>query len=136
MIPTKSRLSRDAHISSMEAYRAEYERSLSDPEGFWAEQAQSLTWFQQPSAVRSGGFEALDMQWFPGGRLNACWNCVDRHLADRGEKTAIIWAGDEAGEYRHISYRELHQEVCRIANVLQAEGVRKGDRVCIYLPMI
>ena len=132
----KSRISESAHIPSMEVYEQEYRRSLEDPDGFWAEQGAKLSWFQDPSATRSGGYEDLDFQWYPGGKLNASWNCLDRHLEHRGDKTAIIWAADEAGEYRHITYRELHREVCRVANVLKAEGVRKGDRVCIYLPMI
>jgi acetyl-CoA synthetase len=78
----------------------------------------------------------VDFSWYSGGRLNACFNCVDRHVEPRGEKTAILWAADEAGEYRHITYRELKHEVCRLANVLLAHGVKQGDRVCIYLPMV
>ena len=80
--------------------------------------------------------EEVDFSWYSGGRLNACYNCVDRHLETRGEQTAIIWAGDEPGDYRHITYRELKHNVARVANVLLAHGVKKGDRVCIYLPMI
>ena len=86
--------------------------------------------------IRKADYDAIDFAWFSGGRLNACYNCVDRHLADRADQTAIIWAGDEPGVYRHISYRELKHEVCRVANVLLAHGVKKGDRVCIYMPMI
>jgi len=136
MIPPKSRLSENAHVPSLGDYEATYRRSLEDPDGFWGEQGGQLDWFAPPAATRSGSYEDLDFQWYPGGKLNAAWNCIDRHLAERGDKTAIIWAADEAGEYQHISYRQLHREVCRVANVLRAEGVRKGDRVCIYLPMI
>ena len=77
-----------------------------------------------------------DFAWYGGGKLNAAYNCVDRHLAERADQTAIIWAKDEPGEYQHITYRELKNEVCRVANVLRAHGVRKGDRIAIYLPMV
>ncbi|MEO5617751.1 MAG: acetate--CoA ligase [Candidatus Eisenbacteria bacterium] len=125
-----------AHVKSMEEYQRLYRESLDDPAGFWAEQAKAIEWFHPWSSVLDADYEAIDFAWFSGGRLNACFNCVDRHLARDGERTAIIWAGDEPGVYRHISYRELKHEVCRLANVLTAHGVRKGDRVCIYMPMI
>jgi acetyl-CoA synthetase len=125
-----------AHLKSMEEYRRLYQRSLKDPDGFWAEQARSLTWFHPWHTVLDADHEEIDFSWFAGGRLNACFNCVDRHLPDLGERTAILWAADEPGVYRHVSYRELKHHVCRLANVLLAHGVRKGDRVCIYMPMI
>ena len=125
-----------AHVKSMEEYQRLYRQSLDDPAAFWAEQAGALDWFHPWSTVFDADYEAIDFAWFSGGRLNACFNCVDRHLAKDGERTAIIWAGDEPGVYRHISYRELKHEVCRLANVLTAHGVQKGDRVCIYMPMI
>ena len=136
MIPVKPDIAERAHINSMEEYERLYRQSLDDPEAFWRDQAERLAWFQPPMEVVAENLEEVDFAWFAGGRLNACYNCVDRHLADRGDKTAIIWAGDEPGEYEHITYRELKHEVCRMANVLTAHGVRKGDRVSIYMPMI
>jgi len=134
--PPKPELAARAHVKSMEEYQRLYQESLEHPEAFWGRQAELLTWFHPPQTVMDWDYEQVDFSWYSGGRLNACFNCVDRHLAERGEKTAIIWAADEPGEYRHISYRELKHEVCRVANVLQAHGVGKGDRVAIYLPMI
>jgi acetyl-CoA synthetase len=125
-----------AHIRSMDEYRRLYQRSLNDPAEFWGEQAQTLDWFHPWHSVLDADYEEVDFAWYSGGRLNACHNCVDRHLEQHGDRTAIIWAADEPGVYRHISYRELKHNVCRLANVLLAHGVRKGDRVCIYMPMI
>jgi acetyl-CoA synthetase len=136
MIPVKPHIAERAWIKSLEEYQEIYRRSIEDPRGFWQEQSQILDWFHPPRDVMDVDPQEVDFSWFSGGRLNACYNCVDRHLATQGEKTAIIWAGDEPGEYRHISYRELKHNVARIANVLLSLGVRKGDRVCIYLPMI
>ena len=134
--PVQPHIRDRARLGSMEQYQAMYQRSLESPAEFWAEQAHRLTWFHPWHTVLDADYEAVDFGWYLGGRLNACFNCVDRHLETRGEQTAIIWAGDEPGTYRHISYRELKHEVCRLANVLLAHGVRKGDRVCIYMPMI
>ena len=136
MYPTKPEISDAAHVRGMDEYRAMWRRSLDEPDAFWSEQAGSLSWVRPPDRVSAGGFEQLDFRWFVGGQLNVAANCIDRHLAERGDKTAIIWAADEPGEYRHITYEELHREVCRVANVLSTLGVRKGDRVCIYLPMV
>ncbi|MCP4202759.1 MAG: acetate--CoA ligase [bacterium] len=136
MIPVKDNVAKNAHISSMEEYEKLLRQSLEHPEEFWLGEAERLSWFHPPNSVVEGDYDAVDFSWFGGGQLNVCHNCVDRHLADRGDKTAIIWAADEAGEYRHISYRELKRMVCRMANVLSRYGVRKGDRVAIYLPMI
>ncbi len=137
MIEVKERLARRAHVGSMERYRELYRESLEDPDGFWLRQAERLSWFAPPQAgLEFDPVEADQFSWFAGGRLNAAYNCVDRHLAERGERTAIVWAADEAGEYERISYRQLKREVCRMANVLLAHGVRRGDRVAIYLPMI
>lgn len=136
MIAPKPSLQARAHLRSMEEYQAMYRESLDNPDRFWGQQAQSLTWFHPPYSVLDADMEEVDFSWFSGGRLNACFNCVDRHVASTPNKTAIIWAGNEPGEYRHISYRELKHQVARLANVLLAHGVRKGDRVCIYLPMI
>ena len=125
-----------AHVGSLEEYEALYKRSLEDPEGFWAEQAKTLDWFHPWHEVFDADYDAVDFSWYLGGRLNACFNCVDRHVVEHGDRTAIIWAGDEPGTYRHVSYRELKHEVCRLANALLAHGVKQGDRVCIYMPMI
>ena len=125
-----------SHLSR-EQFDAMYRRSIEDPAEFWAEQAGNfLHWHEPWRKVMGGDFGNADVRWFEGGRLNVAWNCIDRHLARRGEQTAIIWEGDEPDEHRHISYRELHREVGKLGNALRARGVGKGDRVCIYLPMI
>jgi acetyl-CoA synthetase len=134
--PVKPHIRERAHLKSLEEYRRLYRRSLEEPAAFWAEQARILDWFHPWNDVLDADYEEIDFSWYAGGRLNACFNCVDRHLPARGEQTAILWAADEAGSYRHVSYRELKHQVCRLANVLLAHGVKKGDRVCIYLPMI
>ena len=136
MYPVKPHIAKDAHVGSREDYESRYQRSIEDPQGFWLEQAERLAWFRPPDTAADGGYDDVDFSWYRGGQLNACYNCVDRHLAERGDKTAIIWAADEAGEYEHITYRELDRRVGRMANVLKAHGVERGDRVCIYLPMI
>jgi len=136
MYPVKPEIAARAHIKSMEEYQRLYRLSLDNPEWFWGEQAKALTWFHPWQSVLDADYEEVDFAWYSGGRLNASFNCVDRHLATRGDHTAIIWAQDEPGAYRHISYRELKHNVCRIANVLLDHGIRKGDRVCLYMPMI
>ena len=119
-------------------YLAWYERSIADPEGFWAEHGRRIGWFRPYSKIKDVSYakEDVHIRWFHDGTLNASYNCLDRHLASRGDQTAIIWEGDAPSVDRAISYRELHAEVCRFANVLKGLGVRKGDRVTIYLPMI
>ncbi|MDA8243531.1 MAG: acetate--CoA ligase [Elusimicrobia bacterium] len=134
--PVKPEIARVAHIGSMEEYKRLYGRSMEDPEKFWAEQAETLTWFHKWATVFDADYDEVDFGWFLGGRLNACFNCVDRHLKERGGQTAIIWAADEPGVYKRITYRELKHQVSRVANVLKAHGVKAGDRVCIYMPMI
>jgi acetyl-CoA synthetase len=125
-----------AHIQGMAEYERLYRLSLDSPEWFWGEQAKILTWFHPWQSVLDADYEEVDFAWYSGGRLNASFNCVDRHLPTLGERTAIIWVEDEPGLYKHISYRELKHNVCRIANVLLHHGVRRGDRVCLYMPMI
>ena len=128
---------RTPHVASLDEYWRLYRASLDEPEQFWAERADELiTWFHRWHTVFDSDYDETDMSWFLGGRLNACFNCVDRHLNERGDQTAIIWAKDEPGEYEHISYRRLKHEVSRVANVLRHHGVRRGDRVIVYLPMI
>ncbi len=136
MILVKPHLAAQAHVKSLEEYQRLYRQSLDDPEGFWRQQAEILTWFYPPQDILDWDYLEVDFSWYSGGRLNACFNCIDRHLPEHGEKTALIWAADEPGEYRRISYREVKHEVCRLANALIAHGVGPGDRVCIYLPMI
>jgi len=129
-------LAAQAHVSTMEQYRKMYRRSLDDPEGFWGEQAERLTWTKRWNRAARWDFDTAEIAFFEGGELNVSANCLDRHLATRGDQTAIIWEGDNPANDRHITYRELHEEVCQFANVLKANGVKKGDRVTVYLPMI
>ena len=136
--PVPAEFARRAHIDEKK-YRALYARSLADPDGFWAEQAQEfVTWFKPWKKVSDWSFDTrnLYIKWFEGARLNVAYNCLDRHLEQRGDQVAILWEGDDPKEDRKITYRELHAEVCRFANVLKGRGVKKGDRVCIYMPMI
>ncbi len=134
--PVPAALAATAHIDAAQ-YDAMYRRSLAEPDAFWAEQAeQFVTWERRWETVSSGDFHRADARWFDGARLNVAYNCLDRHLATRGDQTAIIWEGDDPTQHKHITYRELHGEVCRFANVLKAGGVVKGDRVSIYMPMI
>jgi acetyl-CoA synthetase len=121
------------------AYDRMYGRSLSDPEGFWLEQAKRLDWIERPAIAGDWSFDEKDfhISWFPDGVLNVSANCLDRHLEKDGDTVALIWEPDDpAAEPRRFTYRELHAEVCRFANVLKAQGVKKGDRVTIYMPMI
>ncbi len=134
--PVKPHIRERAHIKTMEEYQRLYRLSLDNPEWFWGEQAKMLTWFHPWQSVFDADYKEVDFSWFLGGRLNACFNCVDRHLPTLGDKTALIWAQDEPGQYTHITYRDLKHHVARVANVLLHNGVKKGDRVCIYLTMI
>ncbi|MDM8563549.1 acetate--CoA ligase, partial [Candidatus Marithioploca araucensis] len=114
-----------------------YARSVSDPDGFWAEQAKEfVTWFQGWDKVPGGSYAEGKISWFEGAKLNVAYNCLDRHLETRGDQVAIIWEGDDPEVDKKITLRELHEKVCRFANVLKGRGVKKGDRICIYLPMI
>jgi acetyl-CoA synthetase len=127
-----------AHINEAK-YRQMYERSVKDPDGFWAEQAKEfISWSKPWAKVSDWSFDAknLHIEWFIGGKLNVSYNCVDRHLDKRGDQVAILWEGDDPKVDRKITYRQLHAEVCKFANVLKSRGVKKGDRVCIYMPMI
>jgi acetyl-CoA synthetase len=127
----------DRSFINDDQYQAMYERSITDPEGFWSEQADIFVdWYEKWTSIRDADMAAGRISWFAGGKLNIAHNCIDRHLARRGDQTAIIWEGDDAGQTAHITYQELHDHVCRLANALKARGVSKGDRVCIYMPMI
>jgi acetyl-CoA synthetase len=119
-------------------YREMYARSVSDPNGFWAEQAKRVDWIEPFTKVENTSFAPgnISIKWFEDGVINAAYNCIDRHLAKRGDQTAIIWEGDDPKDSKHITYRELHDEVCKMANILRLRNVKKGDRVTIYMPMI
>jgi len=119
-----------------ERYADMYARSVADPEGFWREEAKRLDWIQPFTTVKATSFHEADfgIKWFEDGVLNVSANCLDRHLVTRGHETALIWEGDEPGEARRFTYAELHEEVCRFANVLKGQGVKKGDRVTLYMP--
>ncbi len=124
------------HMTEVQ-YQALYQRSIADPEDFWAEQARRfVTWDAPWRQVMNYDYRKADIRWFEGAQLNVSANCLDRHLAARGDQTALLWEGDDPSESRALSYRELHADVCRCANVLKACGIKKGDRVCIYMPMI
>lgn len=126
-----------AHFNSLEQYRAAYRKSIEQPEDFWSEVAERIHWFEKWRSVREYDFMNAQVAWFKGGKLNACYNCLDRHVeAGHGDKTAIIWEGNDPGEHRHFTYAEVLAEVRKFANVLKSRGVRKGDRVCIYLQMV
>jgi acetyl-CoA synthetase len=118
-------------------YRRMYAESIENPDRFWREQAKRIDWIKPFTLVQNTNFDLpVSIKWFEDGVLNVAANCLDRHLAERGDKVAIIWEGDEPNHSRHVTYRQLHHAVCKLANVLKAKGVRKGDRVTIYLPMI
>lgn len=138
LYPVKQEFSDSAWINN-EKYLQMYQQSIINPEGFWREQAmQRIDWMKPFTRVRNVSFDDhnVDIKWFEDGTLNTSVNCLDRHLETRGDQTAIIWEGDDPSEDRHITYRELHEEVSRFANALRGQGVRKGDVVCIYMPMI
>ena len=137
VFPVPEAVAREAHIDAAR-YEELYRRSLEDPAGFWAEQARVLDWIKPFTEVRDVSFARDDVhvRWFADGVLNACANCLDRHLPQRADRTAVLWEGDDPADRKALTYAELHREVCRFANVLKTLGVQKGDRVTIYLPMI
>ncbi len=126
----------DAHINA-EQYESMYKTSTEDSDNFWAQQAtEYVTWSKPWFKVQTNDFKNGDIRWFEGGKLNVSYNCLDRHLETRGDQVAIIWEGDSPDESSEITYRQLHEKVCRFANAMKARGIGKGDRVAIYLPMI
>lgn len=136
--PVSAEMAENAVIDGA-SYEAMYQRSIDDPEGFWAEKAeQFVSWNRKWDTVLdwSYGEDNLHIEWFKGATLNVAVNCVDRHLETRGDQTAIIWEGDDPNDDKSITYRELHESVCRLGNAMRARGIGKGDRVCIYMPMI
>lgn len=132
----------DAANVNKAKYQAMYEQSVADPDGFWAAQAERLDWVTKPTKIKNVSYgdgknpDSLWIKWFEDGVLNVSYNCIDRHLATRGDQTAIIWEGDDPNEDKNITYKQLHAEVCKFANVLKSRGVQKGDRVTLYMPMI
>ncbi len=134
--PVSPKVAARSHLSPA-SYQAMYQQSIDAPEDFWANQAGTFLYWHKPwQKVYAGNFATADSQWFIGGKLNVCYNCVDRHLEKRGEQIAIIWESDEPSLDKKITYRELHTQVCKLANALKSRGVKKGDRVCIYMPMV
>ncbi|HEY6868642.1 MAG TPA: AMP-binding protein, partial [Novosphingobium sp.] len=119
-------------------YAEKYRRSIEEPEAFWRDESARLDWIRPWTRLNRVSYDEADfgIEWFADGQLNVSANCLDRHLAERGDTVAIIWEGDDPAQQRRITYRELHQDVCRFANALKTLGVRKGERVTIYLPMI
>jgi acetyl-CoA synthetase len=137
LFPPSTDIVKRAYIKSMDEYKKMYKRSLDDPEGFWAEQAaEFIEWNKKWDKVWQWSFSNLDIKWFLGGKLNISYNCLDRHLKERGDKVALIFQGEPYDDYKTYTYKQLYTEVCKFANVLKKHGVKKGDRVSIYLPMI
>lgn len=141
VFPPPVQLSEHAHVKSIDQYREMYQRSIDEPESFWMEQAETLDWIKKPTLARQFTWDTqarkIEHTWFADGELNVSYNCLDRHLkTERATKKAIIWQGEAEQETVVLTYEELHREVCRFSNVLKSIGVKKGDRVCIYLPMI
>ncbi len=123
----------DRCLISPEQYQEKYQQSVSSPDAFWGEQGHILDWIKPYQKVKNTSFAPgnVSIKWYEDGTLNLAANCLDRHLAERGNETAIIWEGDDASQSKHISYKELHRDVCRFANVLLAQGIKKGDVVAI-----
>lgn len=136
VFPPPEKFRKEAHIQNLDQYRAVYQKSMDDPEGFWGETAEQLDWYRKWDKVLVEDFKEGKHAWFVGGKLNVSYNCLDRHLKTwRRNKAALIWEGD-IGDHQTMTYQQLHHEVCKFANVLKKHGVSKGDRVTIYLPMI
>ena len=139
--PVPEKVQKTAYINSMDMYKKLWERSVKDPDGFWSEIASEyVEWFKKWDKVEEYNFDIkkgpIFLNYFKGGKLNVSYNCLDKHLKTRPDKVAIQWEGNEPGEDRALTYKQLHEEVCKFANVLKAQGIKKGDRVQIYLPMI
>ena len=132
----KPAIAASAHVNG-EKYRLMVNHAARDPDSFWTEQARRIPWIQQPTIIKNTSFEGdVAIRWFEDGKLNASAACLDAHLARRANQVAIIWEGDSPDSQKTITYGELHAQVCRLANVLHDKGVRPGDRVTIYLPMV
>lgn len=130
------RLKETAYIKSVKEYDEIYKRSVEDPEAFWAEKAEQIHWFKRWDKVQESDFVNAKIEWFKGGKLNVSYNCIDRHLKTRKDKPAIVWEGEPEGESKIYTYQLLYDEVCKFANVLKKKGVKRGDRVSLYMPMV
>ena len=131
-----SDLASSAHITA-EKYQTLYAESISNPDSFWGRMAERLDWITPPTKINNSSFEGdVSIKWYEDGVLNACYNCVDRHLPARADQTALLWEGDDPANSEAITYAKMKDEICRLANALKEKGVRKGDRVTIYMPMI
>ena len=136
VFPVRPEIAAEAHVTA-EQYQAMYEQAARDPDGFWREQARRIAWIKEPTRIKDTSFTGdVTIRWFEDGQLNAAATCLDRHLADKGDQVAIIWEGDDPNQERRVTYRELHEEVCRLGSALKSLGVKKGDRVTIYMPMV
>ncbi len=137
LFPVPASVAQAAHVDRA-AYDEMYRRSVEDPEGFWGEHGKRIDWFKPYTKVQDVSYakDDLHVRWYYDGTTNAAYNCLDRHLEKRGDQTAIIWEGDDPSESKHISYRELYEDVCKFSNVLKANGAKRGDRITIYMPMI
>ncbi|MFN4186315.1 MAG: AMP-binding protein, partial [Hyphomonas sp.] len=137
LYPVPADFAAHAHMDR-QAYEAARIAARETPDAFWSEQAKRLDWIKAPTRIKDVSFKKEDfrIRWFEDGVLNVSANCIDRHLPHRKDETAIIWEGDDPADSRHITFGELHAEVCRMANVLRAHGAKKGDRITLYLPMI
>ncbi|MBN1157561.1 acetate--CoA ligase [Candidatus Woesearchaeota archaeon] len=134
--PPSKAFSEKAHIKSMAEYQKVHEESIKNPEAFWAKKAEGLHWFKKWDKIFSWDPTTVKCEWFKGGTTNVSYNCLDRHLAKYKDRIAILWQGEPENDVRKITYGELHREVCKFANVLKNHGIKKGDRICIYMPMI
>ncbi|MCK4752395.1 MAG: AMP-binding protein, partial [Planctomycetes bacterium] len=139
--PPPESIKSNAHINSDEEYKKMWEQSIKDPDGFWLEQAKSLAWFKEPTKSLEYTWDTksrkIEHTWFADGELNVSYNCLDRHLGTpTAKKDALVWQGDEEESVKKYTYEELHKEVCKFANVMKSKGIKKGDRVAIYMPMV
>jgi acetyl-CoA synthetase len=136
LFPVPAKVAEGAWVDEAKYFKL-YEESLANPDKFWGDQGKRIDWIKPYTKVKNTSFKGdVSIKWYEDGTLNASYNCIDRHLATRADQTAILWEGDSPSEHKHVSYAELHENVCRLANVMTAQGVKKGDRVTIYLPMI
>ncbi|KAA3658406.1 MAG: acetate--CoA ligase, partial [Calditrichaeota bacterium] len=137
LFPPPAQATENAHVKSLDAYKARYKESIEEPEAFWAKEAERLHWFKPWDNIREYDFVKGEISWFEGGKLNVSYNCLDRHVNDgHGDETALIWEGNDPNESSAFTYNELLAEVQKFANVLKSLGVKKGDRVCMYMQMI
>ncbi|MGA0393079.1 MAG: AMP-binding protein, partial [Rhodospirillales bacterium] len=136
VFPVPADVAKNALVNN-DQYQEMYQRSIEDPEGFWAEHGKRIDWIKPYTKIKDVDYnKPVHIKWYYDGTLNAAANCLDRHLAERGDQTAIIWEGDDPKNSKNITYKELHGEVCKFSNAMKAEGIKKGDRVTIYMPMI